>query len=159
LHNKCLCVGFSTCPLPTSPVDAHYTTVFRASRKWGRFCPPPAGLIRVQPLGTESLERARFFRAQLQQGKHALLPSPPVSPSPARRERGNTQLLPSPTQWERGGGEGEKREHLARSEPKRCTLISSCRFPPLREGNQTAVPPARRGNLKRGSQKLSCNEP
>jgi len=35
------------------------------------------------------------------------LPSPPLSPSPAGRERGNARL-PSPTAWERGWGWGRK---------------------------------------------------
>jgi hypothetical protein len=83
-------------------------------------------LIRVQPLGTESLEQARFFRAQLQQGKHALLPSPHLSPSLPPRRRGGYGVrkgrfrrllkpmlqhfksvgarLPSLTLWERGWG-------------------------------------------------------
>jgi hypothetical protein len=40
------------------------------------------------------------------------------------------------------------------SVPNRRTLVSSCRFPPLREGNRVgrvgSVPPACRGNLKKG---------
>ena len=62
------------------------------------------------------------------------------------------------------GGEGKKarlpvhacagKNSPCRSDsvPNRCTLISSCRFPPLREGNRVGVqitPPLREGNCAR----------
>ena len=60
-----------------------------------------------------------------------MLPSPPLSPSPASRERGNAQQgAPpcAPTPLAHSVGEGlrvraKKRAHPAHSEPKRCTLI------------------------------------
>ena len=81
-----------------------------------------------------------------------------MSPSPASRERGNAlqgALPRAPTPLSHIVGEGlgvraKKRARLAHSELKRCTLISSFRFPLLRKGNHCLVPPARGGNLLEG---------
>ena len=53
---------------------------------------------------------------------------------------------------------GKKSPCCRDSVPNRRTLVSSCRFPPLREGNRArSVPPGGRGNLKEGGhQLLSC---
>jgi hypothetical protein len=124
-------------------------------------CPPPLGLIRVQRFGKESLRQGRFFPAHArgQARSFALTPCVPLS---RRRERGNAlQGAPpcAPTPLSHAVGEGlgvraKKRARPAHSELKRCTLISSFRFPPLREGNRErraySVPPACRGNLKEG---------
>ena len=48
-------------------------------------------LVRVQRFGTKSLKQGLFFPAQARTGRRAFLPSPPVSPSPAGRERGNAR--------------------------------------------------------------------
>jgi hypothetical protein len=92
-------------------------------------------------------EAGATFPAQAWTGRRAFLPSPPVSPSPAGRERGNALqgALPcAPTPLSHAVGEGlgvraKKRARPAHSELKRCTLISSFRFPPLREGNQARL--------------------
>ena len=64
----CECVGFESPLTPTlSPLDK---------------------LVRVHRFGTESLRQGRFSPADAWAGRRAVLPSPPVSPPPAGRERG-----------------------------------------------------------------------
>ena len=76
-------------------------------------------------------EAGATFPAQAWTGRRAFLPSPPVSLSPAGRERGNALqgALPcAPTPLSHAVGEGlgvraKKRARPAHSELKRCTLI------------------------------------
>jgi hypothetical protein len=90
---------------------------FARGTRQGAYSVPPAcrgnlkELVRVQRFGTKSLKQGLFFPAQARTGRCAVLPSPPLSPSPAGG-RGGTRcrahrrapLHPSPTLWERGWG-------------------------------------------------------
>jgi hypothetical protein len=101
--------------------------------------PSPPVLIRVHRFGTESLRQGRFSPADAWAGRRAVLPSPPVSPSPAGRERGIVECGSSASALQIGQraaplahavGEGlgvraKKRVCSPRSEPKCCTLIST----------------------------------
>jgi hypothetical protein len=85
----------------------------------------------------------------------ALTPFVPLS---RLRERGNALqgALPcAPTPLSHTVGEGlgvraKKRARLAHSELKRCTLISSFRFPLLAGGTKARFPSRSGGNLKEG---------
>jgi hypothetical protein len=84
--NKCLCVGFSTCP-------------------------PPNLLVRVHQFGTELLRQGRLSPRRRGRAGAPFCPHPLCPPLP-QGGRGGTRcrahcrapLHPSPTQWERGWG-------------------------------------------------------
>ena len=103
------------------------------------------------------------------------VPLPAVSPSPARRERGTagrTAVRPytsRPLCGRGAGGEGEKRERLARCEPEQCTLVSvfAVRFkhsphpnpPRTRGGSHSSSPVYGGGYTNRKGRVYNCPPP
>ena len=99
------------------PPSCRFPPLREGNREGRTYSVPPARrgnlqeLVRVQRFGTKSLKQGLFFPAQARTGSCAVLPSPPLSPSPACG-RGGTRcrahrrapLRPSPTVWERGWG-------------------------------------------------------
>ena len=100
--------------------------------------PSPLVLIRVHRFGTESLRQGRFSPADAWAGRRAVLPSPPVSPSPAGRAGEGERAAPlSHAVGEGLGVRAKKRVCSPRSEPKCCTLI---RGDTGGEGNTARLP-------------------
>ena len=94
-----------------------------------------SGLIRVHRFGTESLRQGRFPRTSVngQARLFALTPFVPLSREAGEGDKGgegNTARLPV------HACAGKNSPCCRDSVPSRCTLVSSCRFPPLREGNR-----------------------
>jgi len=85
-------------------------------------------------------KKARLFPTQRTQVlyPYQLCPHLPLAGEGQSRAHRRAPLHPSPTKWERGGGEGKKWVHPAHSALKRCTLIS------LQKGGTTA---ARHSNI------------